>query len=260
QRRDDCGASPARRDAPLRSTARGCVYRHAADRAGTPREAHRPWGGENQHGPSLVAVFLLRRRWTAGVRPEAPRRDETCVARHPDGSEHLRARAGTCCPIAGEQGARAALRLRAPSHEGCPVWQVARVRPPGHRTFLCLAPPFGRDAQEHPAEAHRPGDRLALPQRAQEGAEGVAKQRRAFPVPRRQTWCRGQRGALACPPRSHTAPHQGVQPTPSSLCSCRALSLRISLPGAHITPVIGMPPHVYGYPITICTETRSICS
>ena len=55
-------------------------------------------------------------------------------------------------------------------------------------------------------------------------------------MPRRQTWCRGQRGALACPPRSHTAPHQGVQPTPSGLCSCRALSLRISLPGAHITP------------------------
>jgi hypothetical protein len=25
-------------------------------------------------------------------------------------------------------------------------------------------------------------------------------------------------------------------------------------------PVTGTPPHVYGYPITICTETRSICS
>ena len=41
-------ASPSRRDATLRRTASGCVCRRAADRAGTPREAHRPCGGEQQ--------------------------------------------------------------------------------------------------------------------------------------------------------------------------------------------------------------------
>ena len=97
------------------------------ERAGTPREANRPCGGEQQHGPSLVAVFLLRRRWASGVRPEEPGRDETSVARHPERSRHLCARAGACCPIAGEPGARATLRLRTPNHEGCPVRQVARV-------------------------------------------------------------------------------------------------------------------------------------
>src|SRR4030095_10889753 len=65
------------------------------------------------------------------------------------------------------------LRLCPANHAGCPVWQVARVRPRGHRAVLCLAPPRGWDDQDHPAEAHCPGNRLALPQRAEKGVEGI---------------------------------------------------------------------------------------
>src|SRR3972149_1345301 len=51
---------------------------------------------------------------------------------------------------------------------------MARVRPGGRGTLLCPASARGGDDQVEPPEDHRPGDRLALPQRAQEGAEGLA--------------------------------------------------------------------------------------
>jgi hypothetical protein len=51
---------------------------------------------------------------------------------------------------------------------------MARVQPGGYHTLLRPAPPRGGDDQVDPAEAHRPGHRLALPQRTEEGVEGIA--------------------------------------------------------------------------------------
>ena len=65
------------------------------------------------------------------------------------------------------------LRLRAGRHEDHPVREVARVQPGRHGAFLCAPAPGGRDDQGEPPEDHRPGHRLAVPQRAQAGAEGV---------------------------------------------------------------------------------------
>jgi hypothetical protein len=45
--------------------------------------------------------------------------------------------------------------------------------PGGYGPLLRPAPARGRDAQKQPPEAHRPRHRLALPQRAEEGAEGI---------------------------------------------------------------------------------------
>src|SRR5262252_6432094 len=52
---------------------------------------------------------------------------------------------------------------------------MAGARPRGHCALLRAAPARGRDDQVEPAEDHRPGHRLALPQRAQEGAEGMRR-------------------------------------------------------------------------------------
>ena len=45
-----------------------------------------------------------------------------------------------------------------------------------------------------------------------------------------------------------------------SKMACWAHQLRYLGVGQQYPPVTGTLPHVYGYPITICTETRSICS
>ena len=74
-------------------------------------------------------------------------------------------------PVRRGQGLREELRLRAPDHAGGPLRQVARVRPRGYGPLLRAPPPRGRHDPVEPAEAHRPGDRLALPQRAEEGAK-----------------------------------------------------------------------------------------
>jgi NitT/TauT family transport system substrate-binding protein len=49
--------------------------------------------------------------------------------------------------------------------------------PGGHGALLCATPAGGRDDHEHPAEAHCPGHRLALPHRAEAGAEGLSAPR-----------------------------------------------------------------------------------
>ena len=83
-----------------------------------------------------------------------------------------RARAGR--PVHCRQGLHATLRLCPPGHQGAPLRPVARVQPRGHHTLLRPAPARGRDAQVEPPEAHRPGHRLALLQRAEEGDETIS--------------------------------------------------------------------------------------
>ncbi len=56
-----------------------------------------------------------------------------------------------------------------------PLRAVARLLARGHTTLLRPAPARGWDDQVEPAEAHRPGRRLAVPQRAEERAEGIAR-------------------------------------------------------------------------------------
>src|SRR6266446_5752525 len=50
---------------------------------------------------------------------------------------------------------------------------MASVRPRRHAAVLCSAPARGWNGQVRPQQAHRPGHRLAVPQRAEEGAQGM---------------------------------------------------------------------------------------
>src|SRR5438093_883238 len=50
---------------------------------------------------------------------------------------------------------------------------MASVRPRRHAAVLCSAPARGWNGQVRPQQAHRPGHRLAVPERAEEGDEGM---------------------------------------------------------------------------------------
>src|SRR5262249_3882011 len=56
---------------------------------------------------------------------------------------------------------------------GAALRPLAGLRRGGHRTLLLPSPPRSRDDHRNPPEDHRPEHRLALHQRAQEGAEGM---------------------------------------------------------------------------------------
>src|SRR5262249_6602453 len=75
------------------------------------------------------------------------------------------------------QGLCRGLPVRVAGAQRDPVRQVARVRPRGHGALLRASPPRGRHDQVDPPEDHRPGDRLALPERAEEGAERMIGRR-----------------------------------------------------------------------------------
>src|SRR4029434_7824513 len=77
------------------------------------------------------------------------------------------------------QGVREAARLRAPSPARRAVEPMARLRSRGHGPLLCAAAPRGRDDQVEPAADHRGRHGLAVPERAEEGGEGMIS-RRAF--------------------------------------------------------------------------------
>src|SRR5205809_5747304 len=69
------------------------------------------------------------------------------------------------------------LRLRSPGHQGIAVRQVARVRPGGHVALLRAPPEGGGNDQEQSTKNHHPECGLALPQRAEEGVEGMITRR-----------------------------------------------------------------------------------
>ena len=195
--------------APRRGQDR-CLHGLSARAAGTAGEADRARGGQQRGGPALVAVFLLHGRRQPGVRPEAPGGHQAGAARDPEGDRPLCPRAGAGRPVPRGQGLHdAATTMPSRRMQGDPLRPVARVRPRGHRALLRPAPPRGRDDQEQPPEAHRPGHRLALPQRAEEGVEGIEG---GGPWSRRVSTV-----SLPSP-----APNQGVQATASSVRSSLA--------------------------------------
>ena len=61
-----------------------------------------------------------------------------------------------------------------PDRAGSPLQPMARVRSRGHGTLLRPAPARGWDAQVESADAHCARNRLAVLERVEEGAEGVA--------------------------------------------------------------------------------------
>src|SRR5438128_12644981 len=85
----------------------------------------------------------------------------------------MRARAGAGGPGRRREGVPNHLRLRAANNARCDLWQVASVRPRGHRPLLLAPPARGGTDQVEPSEDHRPRHRLAVPQRAEEGVEGI---------------------------------------------------------------------------------------
>ena len=108
-----------------------------------------------------------------GVCAQEPRSHQASAARHPEGDGHLRPRACAGRSAPRGQGLRSALRLRPAGPAGCLVREVARVQPRGYSAFPSPPPPRARNDQDESAEARGPGDRLALPQRAQAGAQRV---------------------------------------------------------------------------------------
>src|SRR5207244_11286284 len=68
-------------------------------------------------------------------------------------------------------------RLWAAGHERDSLPQVARVRRRGYGALLFAPSPRGGPPQSRPQEDHRAGHRLAFPQRAPEGVEGMNSRR-----------------------------------------------------------------------------------
>src|SRR5213593_1631770 len=125
----------------------------------------------------MVTVLLLYGGRPQRVRAEASGRDEAGYPGHSQGVRALRPGAGAGRPVARRQGIHGAgaIRVRSSDPAGSPVSKMARVRSGRHYSLLRLAPARGRDDQVESAEDHRPGHRLALPQRAQEGVEDVKR-------------------------------------------------------------------------------------
>src|SRR6266446_6796123 len=67
-----------------------CLPRLSAGAAGAPRPARRPCHRQHRGGPPVVAVFLLSVGGQQGVCAQISGRDQTCGARHPQGSGSLR--------------------------------------------------------------------------------------------------------------------------------------------------------------------------
>jgi hypothetical protein len=126
------------------------------------------------------SVDALGRSISAALSPDIrrssgkPCRDQTGLARHLERSRALRARAGASCPIAGEPGACATLRLRTADYEGYPVRQMARVRPRGYRAVLRPAYEGGRHDQVEPTEDYGTRNRMAVSERTEEGTKGMS--------------------------------------------------------------------------------------
>ena len=76
-------------------------------------------------------------------------------------------------PVPAGQGLRASLRALARGAQAVALSEVARGEPRRHAALPRPAPARGRDDQDEPAEAHRPGHGLAVLQRVEERAEGI---------------------------------------------------------------------------------------
>jgi hypothetical protein len=144
---------------------------------GAAGEEDRPLGGQQHRRPAVVPVLLLCGDGEPGVRSPPPCGDKAGAPRHPDGQQHLCARARAGSPSPGGLRIHQALRLRSPDAEGHPLQPVAGLPSGRYLPLLRPAPPRGRNHQGEPQQADRPGGRLAVPQRAEEGTEGVARVR-----------------------------------------------------------------------------------
>ena len=128
----------------------------------------RPW---SQY---FCCMVVANREFVA----QASGRDQARPARHPEGGRGVR-------PGPGSGGARvlatAASTYPSPlvlqALKEVPLRPVARVRPGGYAPLLRPAPPRGGDDQGQSAEDPRAGHRLAIPERAEEGAEGMMERR-----------------------------------------------------------------------------------
>src|SRR5262249_8782368 len=108
-----------------------------------------------------------------------PDRDEAGPSGRPQGCRLVRRR-----PLGGSAGRRgqrlhARVRLRVRADEEASLQPLACPEPRGLPTLLRPAPARGGNRPVAPEQDHRRGHRLAVLERAEEGAEGVIR-RRAF--------------------------------------------------------------------------------
>ena len=91
---------PEEGDAALRRGADRCLHGLPTTNTGTPGEADRARGGQQQRGPALVPVLLLYGGREPRVRPEASRGHQAGGACALEGNRYWRPRAGAGCPVA----------------------------------------------------------------------------------------------------------------------------------------------------------------
>jgi hypothetical protein len=135
---------------------------------GTASQADRACGGQQRAGPPLVAVLLLHGVHALGLRPEVPGGDQAGAARHPEGDRHLCPGAGADCRVAGRQGLyytkNYSYALQAMQEPPYAKWR--EYEPEDTVRFYALRLQEAGMIKSYPPENHRPGHRLALPQRA----------------------------------------------------------------------------------------------
>ena len=84
-----------------------------------------------------------------------------------------RARSGR--PLPRRQGLHDESRVHQPDPPECHIHEVADGQPRGDAPLLRAAAPRRRHDQGHSAKDPRPGHRLAVPERAEEGVEGIGR-------------------------------------------------------------------------------------
>ena len=126
--------------------------------------------------PALVAVLLLHDGRATASSSEAPVATKRVLRAFLKARSSVRA-SPSGCAAPSSTGDTRAIRLRPPDPEGLPSAGGASIDPEDTVRFYALRLQRGRDDQVEPAEDHRAGHGLAVPQRAQEGAEGMITRR-----------------------------------------------------------------------------------
>ena len=115
-----------------------CLPRLSARAAGAARPQDRSRDPQHDHGPAMVAVFLLHDVRQPRLRPRSSGRDQARPARHPQGRRPLRRRAGAGRATAGRWRVHAALRLRAPDADGAALRRWREFDPEDSLRFYAL--------------------------------------------------------------------------------------------------------------------------
>src|SRR5437870_6204210 len=151
----------------------------------------------------------------------------------------MRARAGAGGPGRRREGVPNHLRLRTANDARCDLWQAASVRPRGHPPLLLAPPARGGTDQVEPAEDHRERHRLAIPERVEEGAEGVVDAtNRSFVNRPRIRWAHAGHLAICegtCERAIFMASRTGSASTPGLPRQLRAARHRMSVRRERLT-------------------------